>query len=922
MFDKIRFKGTWRPYQKRVLENLQRHLNDNRLHLVAAPGAGKTTLGLEVISRIAKPTLIFAPTLTIKAQWRRRLLLDFTDNPGEIDEYISMDINEPRLITITTYQGLLAAFKGQKEEETEPQVLEEEEKELLEDKERAIDRFSFEKADKLLEKLKEKNISLLCFDEAHHLRKEWWKALDYLVKNLKVQHTLSLTGTPPYDVDQNEWQRYEDLCGPIDDIISIAELVKNGTLCPHQDLLYFAKLRDFEEAALKEYTEKVKKFVEMVVSHPTLAQKLYDLPYFKTEKIDVEFLLDKMSFSIAALSLFKSRGYTIPEQLLQALVLNLEDLPPFDTRGIEVLLTELFAGEELFPTCKEEITELRNQAIHLGLTYRRKLCLFTHPRIQKMLSSSVGKLDAISDIVDVEYKNLKDDLRMVILSDYIRKNTLNTQELCLGVIPIFKILKEKKEPFKLAVLTGTLIFIPTEIKEKFLDLLNQKNISKEDITLKLLEQDNRYLTITVKEKVKNQIVQFITDLFTAGYINIIVGTQALLGEGWDAPCINSLVLSSTVSSYMLSNQMRGRALRIVKDKPEKISHIWHVGTIKILKRKEIEKNLRPATFEEQDQSISQKMLSYDLDRIFKRFEGFEAPSLKKPYIISNSLERVFPALKYDKYGLLREHHFQNNTEVCLKHTREETLLSWQESLPGKTSAPALKRGIDTPATRASLNFMGGYWYRFAIAFSLASAFSIPLLSERKGNLGAALIFIAFVWFIFACVMFKPTMLVIKTGSVEKVLRQISLVFLKVLNRQKLIKVIPEQVHIETYSFIGKDNDTFISFSNLSPEENKILINALKEFLDPIENPRYIIERKTIANFFNRKFDQKDYHAVPSVFTRNKKTVELLQEFWEDEVGPCEIIYTRTTQGRKLLLQARQKAFSSINSKNKQISRWI
>ena len=918
MFDKIKFKGTWRPYQKRVLENLQRHLDDNRLHLVAAPGAGKTTLGLEVISRIAKPTLIFAPTLTIKAQWRRRLLLDFAENPKEIDEFISLDINEPRLITITTYQGLLAAFKGQKEEETESQILEEEEKEFLEDKERAIDRFSFEKADKLLEKLKEKNISLLCFDEAHHLRKEWWKALDYLVKNLKVEHTLSLTGTPPYDVDQNEWQRYEELCGPIDDIISIAELVKNGTLCPHQDLLYFAKLRDFEESSLKEYTEKVKKFVEIVLSHPTLAQKLYDLPYFRTEKIDIEFLLDKMGFSIAALAFFKSKGYAIAEKLLQALVLNLEDIPPFDTKGIEILLTELFSAEDLFPTCKEEITDLRNQAIHLGLTYRRKLCLFTHPKIQKMLSSSVGKLDAISDIVDTEYKNLKEDLRMVILSDYIRKSTLNTQELCLGVIPVFKILKEKKEPFKLAVLTGTLIFVPTEIKEKFLDLLNQRNISKEDIIFKKLEQDNRYLTISVKEKIKNQIVQLITDLFTAGHINIIVGTQALLGEGWDAPCINSLVLSSTVSSYMLSNQMRGRALRIVKDNPGKVSHIWHIGTIKILKKKEIEKNIRPATFEEQDQSISQKMLSYDLDRIAKRFEGFEAPSLKKPYTISNSIERVFPELNYDKYGMLREHHFQNNTGLCLKHTRQETLLSWQESLPGKTSAPALKRGIDTPATRASLNFMGGYWYRFAVAFSLASAFSVPLISDRKVNIGAALVFISIVWGIFACVMFKSTILVIKTGSVEKVLRQISLVFLKVLHRQKLIKMIPEQVHIETYSFIGKDNDTFISFSNLSPEENKILIAALKEFLDPIQNPRYIIERRTKGSLF----DQKDYHSVPSVFTRSKKTVELLKEFWEDEVGPCEIVYTRTTQGRKILLQARQKAFSSINSKNKQISRWM
>ena len=30
----------------------------------------------------------------------------------------------------------------------------------------------------------------------------------------------------------------------------------------------------------------------------------------------------------------------------------------------------------------------------------------------------------------------------------------------------------------------------------------------------------------------------------------LVGTQALLGEGWDAPSVNTLVLASYVGSYM------------------------------------------------------------------------------------------------------------------------------------------------------------------------------------------------------------------------------------------------------------------------------------------------------------------------------------------------------------------------------------
>ena len=65
---KLQFNGTWRTYQKRILDNLNFHLRDSKLHVVAAPGAGKTTLGIEVIARLNRPALILCPTNTIKNQ--------------------------------------------------------------------------------------------------------------------------------------------------------------------------------------------------------------------------------------------------------------------------------------------------------------------------------------------------------------------------------------------------------------------------------------------------------------------------------------------------------------------------------------------------------------------------------------------------------------------------------------------------------------------------------------------------------------------------------------------------------------------------------------------------------------------------------------------------------------------------------------
>ena len=37
----LQFNGEWRSYQKRILDDLDFHLRDDKLHVVAAPGAGK-----------------------------------------------------------------------------------------------------------------------------------------------------------------------------------------------------------------------------------------------------------------------------------------------------------------------------------------------------------------------------------------------------------------------------------------------------------------------------------------------------------------------------------------------------------------------------------------------------------------------------------------------------------------------------------------------------------------------------------------------------------------------------------------------------------------------------------------------------------------------------------------------------------------
>ena len=66
IIEKLNFKGKWKIYQKRVLDELNSHLDDSKLNVVAAPGVGKTTLGIEVLLRLKNSAFILAPTITIK----------------------------------------------------------------------------------------------------------------------------------------------------------------------------------------------------------------------------------------------------------------------------------------------------------------------------------------------------------------------------------------------------------------------------------------------------------------------------------------------------------------------------------------------------------------------------------------------------------------------------------------------------------------------------------------------------------------------------------------------------------------------------------------------------------------------------------------------------------------------------------------
>jgi hypothetical protein len=68
----------------------------------------------------------------------------------------------------------------------------------------------------------------------------------------------------------------------------------------------------------------------------------------------------------------------------------------------------------------------------------------------------------------------------------------------------------------------------------------------------------------------------ITEFLERGLTRCLVGTRGLLGEGWDALTVNTLVDLTIAATEMTVNQLRGRAIRLNPSDPRKVANIWDV----------------------------------------------------------------------------------------------------------------------------------------------------------------------------------------------------------------------------------------------------------------------------------------------------------------------------------------------------------
>lgn len=881
----LKFTGTWRNYQARVLCNSWKYLEDGKIHIVAAPGSGKTTLGIELMIRIGEPVLILAPSITIREQWKERILEAFVteEQKNAAKELISQDLKKPADITIATYQALHSAMTRYHGELKEKPGDTDEESNLPIHQE-LVDFSEFD----FVQAMKNIGMRVLCLDECHHLRSEWWTALENFQKQMGDVRYIALTATPPYDSSPAEWKRYHAMCGEIDEEITIPELVKEGSLCPHQDYIYFNYPTIAEMKAVTEFQEKSKAEMKRLMESPEFFQVIQGHKLFSGE-LKGEDMLEEPEYLSALLIYMQEKNQTIPASLKR--LLGIKKFPKMSEKWMEILLRKLLYENPQDFYCSESDREsLINELKYKGLIEKRKVFFSSSTALEKMLISSQGKAESIVSITEHEYLELGSNLRMLILTDYIRKEiekSLGTSEEVeskLGVLPFFEKLRrfyeDKKdvEGPKLGVLCGTIVIIPADAKEKLVDLLEKKepvSVSKVQFSRVGSISEREYVKVTAMGN-SHFLTRIVTELFAQGAIQVLIGTKSLLGEGWDSPCINACILASFVGSYMLSNQMRGRAIRAMKDNPDKTSNIWHLVCVKPPK----------IVQKEQKEGESDVTVSEDWEMLSRRMEHFLGLDYQEDIIVNGISRLSCVYMPFSHSNINRT----NKEMLAMSKERDRLKKRWKTALEiGEHIEVVEETDVKDQLITGVVFFDALRCVVVSVVllvFMLLGGSLIAIPSLFAGGV----IFLAITGIVLNC----PKL--IRFGSRLNRLKAIGSQMAKSMKQNGFFK--NENYWIEVEHPDGIVHAIYLRGG--TGWEKKVFAQCVSEFYAGLDNQKYILVHKK----------KKAFYCVPELFAQKKETAQEFLNCMKPCIGKYELVYTRSEEGRKWLLEGRKRAYAN------------
>lgn len=94
-----------------------------------------------------------------------------------------------------------------------------------------------------------------------------------------------------------------------------------------------------------------------------------------------------------------------------------------------------------------------------------------------------------------------------------------------------------------------------------------------------------------------------------------------------------------------------------------------------------------------------------------------------------------------------------------------------------------------------------------------------------------------------------------------------------------------------------DAACFICLKNAGGREKSVFADTVAEFMKAIEDQRYLLRALEAGT------DDRIFYPVPALFGKRKEDARIFAAHIASCIGPCDLIFTRSEEGRRTLVQA-------------------
>lgn len=936
-----------------------------RFHVVAPPGSGKTIVGIELAVRLRRPSLIVCPNTAIQGQWVKKVELFIPENSGvHPSEIVTSRPDQPRFINVLTYQILsipedagetlvelaeglwardICLIQGTEQEEarariaamkiSNPSLYKKElgkytksirHGKLLENLETesgdGLISLLHPRTRELLARLRDFGVKTVIFDECHHLQTYWAVVMRSILRWMEVENIIGLTATPPLDERPEVLQNYINLLGTVDFEIPTPAVVKDGMLAPYQDMTYFClpepKEMEYLRGCHRKFHDLVVKFqvpdsdfCHWIVSR-IIERRMADGRQREWRKL----FAARPDFSIAGIKYLRKAGIRIPPDI--TLTGEMYGDMTIDDWAIlieDYALNRLkLSGEEEYRALYDEI---RDALYTLGFVLTEKGIRTYISPVDRVLSYSRSKLRAVKDIIRHEMRNLGDRIRVAVVTDFEYSNALSLKKLenvldeeCGGAVSVIKelVTDEELDGLNPVMVTGKSLLCDDDLAEKYLEEF-KKWADEQGYDIELSAKpvyDGRLCEIEGSGRDWNtkSAVLFTTSLFEKGITKCMVGTRGLLGEGWDAVSLNTLIDLCSASTYASVNQLRGRSIRKDDSQPRKLANNWDVvccapglekgsNDLKRLRKKHMQFYSICA-----DGRIQKGVNHVDSSLVF--MDEIDADTMNRinERMMAKASERD---IRYEMWRIGEK--FANVEQESVEFTME------RNAVPCDTGVFTLQTA-NLRNKYAACRFKGTAAVFALIAAAISAMSSIPA-ALVFGALSVVLLRSAAKGIRRAAEYSRTNVLLM--DSTEMARRFAMCLFHALQNAGLINRMLPEKQVI-----ISKREDSSVRvFLDAGPEESSLFAKSFDELLSPLMNQRYAVPRyETVTAGTEGIFEAiraglrpqrtviASWHPVPDILGTNRERAEIFRVQWNRWVSRGNLVYLKSEEGEKIIEQ--------------------